>query len=170
MKQSGNHIGVVGERKFFATDNVDIALIEFAEAAFLSTLATKVETDLGNFERKVEVVFVFDDVTSQGDGVVETKSLGGIRGGFVAGFFDFVDLFFGVAAGFGKEDFATFDTGGFDIIIAVPSVGFGNFGFEVVEDKLCFWQEFGCARNRRSVNLFHISIITKKTRWVHGGR
>ncbi len=102
--------------------------------------------------------------------MVKTEGLGGIRGGFVAGFFDFVDLLFGVAAGFGKENFAAFDARSFNIVVAVLFVGFGDFGFKVIKNELRFWQEFLRARNGRSVNFFHILIITKKTWWVYGGR
>ena len=68
--------------------------------------------------------------------MVKTESLGGIRGGFVAGFFDFVDLFFGVTAGFSEKDFATFDARSFDVVITMLFVNFSDFSFEIIKDKL----------------------------------
>ena len=47
--------------------------------------------------------------------MIEAKSLGGFDRSGLAGFFDFVDLFFGVAAGFGKEYLGAFDGWGLDL-------------------------------------------------------
>ena len=98
---------------------------------------------------------MFDNVAGERNGVVETESLGGFSGGFVTGFFDFVDLFFGVAAGFGEKNFGAFDKRGFDVSIAVARVSFGNFGFKTVESGLNFWQKFVGARNWGGIYFFH---------------
>ena len=84
-----------------AADNVDVALVKFAEAAFLSAFAAEVRAGLLDFEGEVEIVFVLDNVASKGNGVVKTESLGSFDAGFFASFLDFVDLLFRVATGFG---------------------------------------------------------------------
>ncbi len=61
--------------------------------------------------------------------MIESESLGGFDIGFLAGFFDFVNLFFGVAAGFGLEDLDAFDAWGVDVLVAVGFVGLANFSF-----------------------------------------
>ena len=104
----------------------------------MGTFTTEIETDLGNFKRESEVVFVFDDIAGEWNGVVETKGLTGIGFGF-GGFYDLVNLFFGVAASFGKEDFGAFDGGGFDIKIAVLIVRIVDFEFEGIKSLLNFW-------------------------------
>ena len=48
----------------FAADNIDVTLVEFAEASFLGTFATEIKTDLRYFEGECEAVFMFNDVAS----------------------------------------------------------------------------------------------------------
>ena len=64
MKEGGDDVGVVGKRELFAADDVDIALVEFTETAFLGAFAAEIEADLSDFKGKIEIVFVFNDVTS----------------------------------------------------------------------------------------------------------
>ena len=73
--------------------------------------------------------------------MVKTEGLGSFDVGLFAGFFDFVDLFFGVAAGFGEENLDAFDAGGFDMLIAVVLVDLVNFGFKCIKGSLLLWQE-----------------------------
>ncbi len=90
---------------------------------------------------------MFDNIASEGDSVVKTEGLGGFNCGFVASFSDFVDLFFGIAAGFGKENFGAFDKRSLDVFEAVIGVNLGNFGFKIIKSGLNFWQKFVSARN-----------------------
>lgn len=63
IKEGSDDVGVVGEGKFAAADDVDVELIEFAEATLLGAFATEINAELGDFEWKGEVVFVLDYVT-----------------------------------------------------------------------------------------------------------
>ena len=120
-------------------DNVDVALVKFAETTLLRAFAAKIGAELGDFEWETKVGLVFDDVTSEGDGVVEPLGLvGGFDGG-VAGLEEFVDLLLGVAASLGEEDFGTFDRGGLDVVVAMRVVGAGDAGFEFVKNGLLGW-------------------------------
>ncbi len=73
---------IVGDGEFVATDNIYIALVELAETTSLGAFAAKIGTDLTNFERKDEAVFVLYDVAGERHGVVKAESLRGIVGGF----------------------------------------------------------------------------------------
>ena len=80
--------------------------------------------------------------------------------GFVAGLDEFKNLLLGVATGFGKKDFGAFDGRGLDFLVAMAMVGIGNSKFKVVKDGLSSWEEFLCARNFGSIDLFHKLIIS----------
>ena len=91
--------------------------------------------------------------------MVKSEGLVGRFDGLVASFDEFVNLFFGVAAGFGEKDFGTFDGWGLDFLVAVASVGIRNFAFEIAKNGLLCWQEFLGARDFGSVDSFHKIII-----------
>ena len=138
-EEGGDDFDVIGERESSATNYVNITLIKFAETAFLGAFTTEVEANLGDFERKSEVVFVLDDIASEGNGMVKTEGLAGFDIGFFASFFDFVDLFFGVTAGFSEEDFGALDAWGLNILETVILVDGGDFSFEIIKGGLLSW-------------------------------
>ena len=81
-----------------------VATLVVTQTSALQYLKGKLaETHSVPLKGEGEVVFVFDDISSQRDCVIKTKSLRSFGAGFFAGFFDFVDLLFGIAAGFGKK-------------------------------------------------------------------
>ena len=129
IKKGGNDVGVIGKRKLAASDDVDVKLIKFAETAFLSAFTTEVETKLRDFEWEAQVIFMFDNITGERYGVVESESLIGGFDGCIASFDEFVDLFLGVAASFGKKYFGAFDRRGFDFLVTVFQISIGDFTF-----------------------------------------
>ena len=69
-------------------------------------------------------------------------------------------MFFGVAAGFGEEDFDALDGGGFDFLVAVIVISVGDFAFKIRKNRLGSGQEFLGAGDFGSVELFHKFIIS----------
>lgn len=102
--------------------------------------------------------------------MIKAEGLSGFDGRFFAGFFDLIDLLFGVATGFGEKDFVTFDTRGLNVGKAMFFVNCIDFIFEVIKDGLSFWEELRGARDWRSIDLFHIRLIITEIWWgVNGG-
>ena len=80
--QGRDNVKIVGFIQRVAAENVDVGLDKFAEAATLGTFTSERGADLGDFQGKMEVVFVLDDVAREGDGVVEADGFGGVFGIF----------------------------------------------------------------------------------------
>ena len=93
----GDAFGVVLERQGAAGDDVGVALVEFAEAAFAGFFAAVDFVNLGDFEREGEFALVACDKEGEWDGQVEAKGELGVA------FFELVDLFVGLATGFGEQ-------------------------------------------------------------------
>ena len=74
----------------------------------LGAFAAEIAVDLADLERKAKLAVMFDDVACERHGVVEAEGLVGSVGAF-ASFVNEIDLFFGVAASLGEDDFATLD-------------------------------------------------------------
>ena len=93
---AGNDLGVVSDGKFFAANNIGVALVKLAEATTLGAFAAEVTTNLSDGKWKSEVVVVLDDIAREWHSVIEAQSLIGLAVVF-GGFDDLVDLFFGIA-------------------------------------------------------------------------
>ena len=163
---AGDDFCVVGEWKMVASDDVDIALIEFAEASTLGAFAAVVAINLGSMKGEAEGLIVFDDVAGEGDGVIEAKGLVGkvfCFGGFVrfggfarlGGFGEEVNLFLGVAAGFGEKNFSALNDWSLDVEKTISFVGVGDLSFQAIEDGLLGGEKLLSPRDRRGVE-FHI--------------
>ena len=59
-------LGVVADRQLILADDVDVALVELAEAAALRALAAIDALDLVAAEREVQLVLVLGDVAREG--------------------------------------------------------------------------------------------------------
>ena len=77
-------LDVVVQRERAVADDVDIDLVELAEAALLGALSAPDLLDLVPLEGEVEDAGVIDDVAGEGDGEVEVQAElpGRIRAGF----------------------------------------------------------------------------------------
>ena len=89
---------------------------------------------------------MLNNITSKWNGMIKTKRLVGIFGRFV-GFNDAVNLFLGVAAGFGKKDFVAVDSWGFDVLETMAMVNLSNFRFLIIKNGLHGRQKLLHARN-----------------------
>ena len=85
---------VINNIQLVAVDNVDIALIKFAEPAFLRAFAAVYLADLITFERKGQFIVVKRNIFGQRHRQVKTHGNIGVT------FFKLVNLFFRLAAGF----------------------------------------------------------------------
>ena len=97
------HFRIVKDGKLFVADDIDITLIEFAEAALLGTFAAVYLAHVVTLEGENEVVVVRRNVTCERNGQVETK------GKIVVALVETVDLLFGLAACFCEEDLGKLD-------------------------------------------------------------
>ena len=110
-------------------------MVKLAEATFLGAFAAEVAPDLGNAEWKTNITFVFNNVASERNGVVEAESFGGSVSGFV-GFDDAINLFLGIATGFSKKNFVAVDGWSFDMLETVTMIYPANFSFNLIKNGL----------------------------------
>ena len=112
-----DNFGVVSDVKFAASDDVGVALIEFAVATALRSFAAINFADIAGFEWEVEIGLVFGDICCKWDGEVESE------GEFVVAFFELVDLLLCIATCFCEEKFLAVNDGCFDGEEAITMMG-----------------------------------------------
>ncbi len=101
----GRQLGVVADRELILADDVDVALVELAEAAALRALAAIDALDLVAAEREGQIVLVLGDVARERHREIETqRELGLLALLHRAGRLHEVDLPLGLAAFLGQED------------------------------------------------------------------
>ena len=105
---NGRNFRLVDDGELAVADDVDIGLIEFAEAAALGALAA---VDLANGiapEREAELILMQSDVFCQRNGVVEAQCQIGVA------LLEAVNLLFRLTAALGQQDFGRLDDGRVD--------------------------------------------------------
>ena len=113
----GGDLGVVHDVQLAVADDVDIRLIELAEAAALRALAAVDLADLEAAEGEGELVVVQGDVLRQRHGQVKAQGEVAVALG------EAVDLLFRFAAALGEQDLAGLDDGGIERGEAVAAIG-----------------------------------------------
>ena len=136
-------LGVVAHRQRILADDVDVALVELAEAPFLRALAAVHALDLVAAERKRQLVLVLGHITGQGHGQVKAQRQFG-RAALLqrAGRLHEIDLALGLAAGLGQQHLGKFEYRGFDRLEAETAVIAADDLEHVVEGALFAGQQF----------------------------
>ena len=135
---TSDNLRVVSNRELVSANNIAVALVEFAEAAALGAFAAEVAVDLGDLERKAQIIIMFDNVACERHSVIEAQSLVGAVGR-LGGLAHHINLFFGITTGFCEEDLGAFDDRSFDIQEAVMVVYVADVLFELVKNGLLGW-------------------------------
>ena len=102
----GGDLRLVGDVQLAVTDDVDIRLIEFPEAAPLGTLAPVHLADLIPAEGEGQLVVVEGHILGQGHRQVKAE------GEVAVALLEAVDLLFGLAAGLGQQHLTGLNDGG----------------------------------------------------------
>ena len=110
-------LGIVCDVELAVADDVDICLIELAEAAALRALAAIDLSDLETAERESEVGIMQGNVFRQRHRQVEAKGQVAVALG------ETVDLLFSLAAALGEQHIARFDDGRVERGEAIDAVG-----------------------------------------------
>ena len=113
----GGDLGIVHDVQLAVADDVDIRLIELAEAAALRALAAVDLADLEAAEGEGELVVVQGDVLRQRHGQVKAQGEVAVALG------EAVDLLFRFAAALSEQDLAGLDDGGIERGEAVAAIG-----------------------------------------------
>ena len=110
-------LSLVGDGELAVADDVDVGLIELAEAAALGALAAVDLADLVAAERERELAVVQGDVFCQRDGQIEAQ------GQIAVALLEAVDLLFSLAAALGQQHVGGLDRRGIQRGEAVQAVG-----------------------------------------------
>ncbi len=147
---NGGHLRVVQKAEIAVADDVDITLVELAEAAFLRTFPAPDLLDLVAAEREVQFAVVLGHVAGERHSEVEVEREALVRFSvrLVAAFeqVDAVDLL-GVLPGLAEEDVRALDGGHFNRHEAEQLVVLGNDALHALELDLLLRQEFFEAGN-----------------------
>ena len=149
MINDGGHFGVVKNAELVAADDVDVALIEFAEAALLGTFAAEYLAHLVALKGERQIVLVRRNVTRERYGQVETK------GKIVVALVKTVDLLFGLAARLRKKNLGKLDDRRVQREKAEAFVNAADLVVHIVKENLIGGKQFHEAGQNSGGNFFH---------------
>ena len=149
----GGDLRVVGDVQLAVADDVDISLIELAEAAALGPLAAIDLADLEAAEGEGQLVAVLGHILGQGDGQVKAQRQVGVA------LLKAIDLLLRLAAALGQQHLAGLDDGGVQGGEAVQGIGLPEDGHHAVKLDLAGGHQFHKTGQGPGLNLTHKSKI-----------
>ena len=145
----GRDLGLVRDGELAVADDVDIGLIELAEAAALGALAAVDLADLVAAERERKLVGVQRDILRERHGEIKAE------GKVTVALREAVDLFFGLAAALGEKHVGALDDGRVERREAVESIALAQRRHDALHFLLLLRQKLHEAGERVRSDLSH---------------
>ncbi len=162
MINDSGHFGIIEDVKLLAADDIDVALIKFAESALLGTLTAINLAHLIALEGENEIVLMLCNITRKRNGEVKAK------GKVIVAFLETVDLFFRFTACFGEKNLGKLDHRGIEREKTEAFIDRTNLVIHIVKKNLIGREKLHKAGEDSGGHFFHIvSLFFSKSILYH---